>query len=175
MAGYDGASIDGAMNPKDAKPEAQPQRRYRRRDVSLRARFSADGNQYHLGVVTSIGADGAFVQTDVLYSMNSRLVVEIPLGRELGEVRAVAKIVYLNRRSGTEVLHGFGMQLIDPPDDLRQRIERFIDDYSSAVALTREGQLAWPFANESAAPGEDTRPLKWIEADATGEAWRNSI
>ena len=137
MAGYDGASIDGAMNPKDAKPEAQPQRRYRRRDVSLRARFSADGNQYHLGVVT--------------------------------------KIVYLNRRSGTEVVHGFGMQLVDPPDDVRQRIERFIDDYSSAMALTREGQLAWPFANETAAPGQDTRPLQWIEADATGEAWRNSI
>ena len=139
MAGYDGASIDGAMNPKDAKPEAQPQRRYRRRDVSLRARFSADGNQYHLGVVTSIGADGAFVQTDVLYSMNSRLVVEIPLGRELGELRAVAKIVYLNRRSGTEVVHGFGMQLVDPPDDVPQPVERFAPADTADLDVVRLG------------------------------------
>lgn len=162
------------MNSKDAKPEAQPQRRYRRRDVSLRVRFSADGSQFHLGVVTSIGADGAFVQTDVLYSMNSRLVVEIPLGRALGELRTVAKIVYLNRRSGTEVVHGFGMQLVDPSDDTRQRIERFIDDYSSAVGLTREGQLAWTFANEGPVPGQEDRALQWIEADATGEAWHSS-
>ncbi|MFN7955047.1 MAG: PilZ domain-containing protein [bacterium] len=162
------------MTTKDGKLEHSPQRRYRRREVSLRARFSADGAQYHLGVATSLSADGAFVQTDVLFQMNTRVILEVPLGAELGEARAVVRIVYLNRRSGTEVVHGFGAQLVDPPDELRQRIERFIDDYSAPAAITRDGQLEWPFGKEPPPAAGEDRSLEWLEADETGEAWHSS-
>ncbi len=164
-----------AMTTKDGKPEHTPQRRYRRRETSLRARFSADGSVYHAGVATSFSADGAFVQTDVLFQMNTRVILEVPLGAELGEARAVARIVYLNRRTGTEVVHGFGAQLVEPPDELRQRIERFIDDYSSPAAIARDGTLEWPFGKEPQRPdGSEPHALDWLEADETGEAWHSS-
>ncbi len=163
------------MATKDGKPEqVHQQRRYRRRDVSLRARFSVDGDTYHAGVATSFSADGAFVQAEVLFQMSTRLIVEVPLGAEHGELRCVARIVYLNKRVGAHVISGFGLQYVDPSDELRQRVERFLDKYSAPATIERDGRLGWPFGREAGPGRPSERGLEMIEADATGEAWSRS-
>jgi hypothetical protein len=175
-AGYDSISIERTyvMASKDGKHDPLGQRRYRRRDVSLRARFSVDGDTYHSGVATSLSADGAFVQTEMLFQMNTRLVIEIPLGAEQGELRAVARIVYLNKRMGAHVLSGFGLQLVEPPEELRQRLETFVEKYSAPVAIERDGRIGWPFGHEPGSARQSERGLELIEADATGDAWSRS-
>ncbi len=166
-----------------SEPDANERRRHRRYPVSLITRIAGTRDEGDVGVVTSVGAGGAFVQCENLPSAGSRLKLDFGLGAGLGRVDCRGRVVRINRREGAEVMYGFGVEFDQPPEDLGERLETLHAQRAELVRLDSLGFVDWPVhpGAEPPAPPQDALGLQvwsaagWVELGGASPSRRGSL
>ena len=126
------------------KSSAGERRLVKRLEVSLPALIHVDRERAHPGVVTSISANGLFVQTDLTVPLHARVVIGFGLGGGLGRVKLSARQVHSSRRMGTEDIVGFGVEFDAPPAELPALLTELAAVQPDPIALDASGHLVWP-------------------------------
>ncbi|MBK7975063.1 MAG: hypothetical protein IPK07_17870 [Deltaproteobacteria bacterium] len=137
------------MATKD--PGSDP-RKGARFDVSLPMRFTEDGENFSDGVVTSLSSIGLFVQTQRVPGLGASIWFDLGLGGGLAPIRGRAKVGTLNRRFGTDVVTGFGIEFENPREDINDALAALEPNYPGAVRLETQGNLVWPIAPDPDRP-----------------------
>ncbi len=137
------------MATKD--PGSDP-RKGARFDVSLPMRFTEDGENFSEGVVTSLSSIGLFVQTQRVPGLGSSVWFDLGLGGGLAPIRGRAKVGTLNRRFGTDVVTGFGIEFDTPREDINAALAALEGKYPGAVRLETQGNLVWPITPDPERP-----------------------
>lgn len=137
------------MATKD--PGSDP-RKGARFDVSLPMRFTEDGENFSEGVVTSLSSIGLFVQTQRVPGLGASVWFDLGLGGGLAPIRGRAKVGTLNRRFGTDVVTGFGIEFDTPRDDINEALAALESKYPGAVRLETQGNLVWPITPDPERP-----------------------
>ncbi len=135
------------------KSSGTEQRKTARFDVSLPVRFTEDGENFSEGVVTSISTIGMFIQTQRVPALSGSVWFDVGFGGGLAPVRGRAKVGTLNRRFGTDVVTGFGIEFENPRDEVGELLAELEPVYPGAVKLDTQGSLVWPIALDPGRPG----------------------
>lgn len=137
------------MATKDPGSDSRKGARF---DVSLPMRFTEDGENFSEGVVTSLSSIGLFVQTQRVPGLGSSIWFDLGLGGGLAPIRGRAKVGTLNRRFGTDVVTGFGVEFDSPREDIGAALAALEGVYPGAVRLETQGNLVWPIAPDPDRP-----------------------
>ncbi len=137
------------MTTKDFSSEARKTARF---DVSLPIRFTEDGENFGEGVVTSLSSIGMFVQTGRVPTLGASVWFDLGLGGVVPPLRGRAKVGTLNRRFGTDVVTGFGVEFDEPRDDVNDALNHLEPTYPGAVRLDTHGSLVWPIIPDPERP-----------------------
>lgn len=121
-------------------------------DVSLPMRFTEDGENFSEGVVTSLSSIGLFVQTQRVPGLGASVWFDLGLGGGFAPIRGRAKVGTLNRRFGTDVVTGFGIEFESPREDITDALAALEGVYPGAVRLDTQGSLVWPIAPDAERP-----------------------
>lgn len=157
------------MTTKDPASDARKTARF---DVSLPIRFTEDGENFGEGVVTSLSSIGMFIQTERVPTLGVSVWFDLGFGRAAPPLRGRAKVGTLNRRFGTDVVTGFGVEFDEPREDINDALNLLEPSYPGAVRLDTHGSLVWPILPDSERPemgheGDGLRictPRGWVGA-----------
>ncbi|MBK7973988.1 MAG: PilZ domain-containing protein [Deltaproteobacteria bacterium] len=138
------ARNESRVATSSSDPVADDRRRHRRHNVALVARIHEANPPADPGVITSLSAGGAFIQSEKLASAGSRLGLEFGLAGGLGRFHGKGRVVRINRREGSEIVYGFGVEFVDPPADLVERLEELAARRREVARLDPLGYLDWP-------------------------------
>lgn len=154
-------------------PVAEDRRRHRRYNVALIARIGESSQLDDVGVVTSISGGGAFIQSEKLASAGTRLSLEFGLAAGLGRFHGKGRVVRINRREGSEIVYGFGVELIDPPADLVERLEELAARRREVARLDALGYLDWP-VHPASSPDRPPEPGSGLQVWTRG-SWADLV
>lgn len=154
-------------------PVAEDRRRHRRHNVALITRIGEANQLDEVGVITSLSGGGAFIQSEKLASAGTRLSLEFGLAAGLGRFHGKGRVVRINRREGSEIVYGFGVEFVDPPADLAERLEEFSARRREVVRLDPLGYLDWP-VHPASSPDRPPEPGSGLQVWSRG-AWSDLV
>lgn len=134
--------------------QTEERRAHSRHEVSLIARVDVAGRD-HPAVVTSIAAEGAFVQFEGFAPIGTAIRLDLGLGEEAGRLRVAGRVAHNDKRHGASVVRGVGMAFDAPPGDLAERLERVVREQPEPLRFDPLGSIVWPLLTPvSRVPGD---------------------
>lgn len=148
-------------------PVGEDRRRHRRHNVALITRIGESNQLDDVGVITSLSGGGAFIQSEKLASAGARLSIEFGLAAGLGRFQGKGRVVRINRREGSEIVYGFGVEFVDPPADLIERLEELSARRREVARLDPLGYLDWP-VHPTSSPDRPPEPGSGLQVWTRG-------